>query len=144
MSPPFSTGDPVGWLLWTADHGLRGCDVQAEGPPAADDFPGPDEDPGWICTADALRCQGRWRKPKGRTVWLRVLSSAKDYLDGLMADWCHTGVPYPWCHSRGSPAHEGGSRWHHGDIEWSCQWSGNGGRNGGVHRRGHGKSECCW
>lgn len=54
-----------------------------------------------------------------------------------------TGVPYPWGHSRGHPAHEGGGRWYHGDTEWGCQRSGNGGRNGGVHRRGHGQGEWC-
>lgn len=55
--------------------------------------------------------------------------------------WCLTGITYPRCHSGGSPAHEGGGGRHDGDAERGRQWSGNGGRNGGVHRRGHGKSK---
>lgn len=54
---------------------------------------------------------------------------------------CLAGFTYPRCHSRGSPAHEGGGGRHDGDAERGRQWSGNGGRNGGVHRRGHGKSK---
>lgn len=39
---PLSSGDPAGWLLWTADRGLCGCGLKAERPPATDDVPGPD------------------------------------------------------------------------------------------------------
>lgn len=66
MSRPFPTGDPAGGLLWTADQGLCGGGIQAEGPPAADDIPGPDQDYGWVGSSDALRCQGGRRKPEGR------------------------------------------------------------------------------
>lgn len=72
---PYASGDPVGPLLWTAHHGLCGCDVQAEGPPATDDFPGPNEDPGWVGPADALCCQGGWRKPKGSPVFEYIAAS---------------------------------------------------------------------
>lgn len=47
------------------------------------------------------------------------------------------GTAYPWRHHRSCPADEGSRRWHHGDTEWSCQWSGAGRRHGGRHRGGH-------
>lgn len=62
LLPP---GDPAGWLLWASHQSLCGRGLQAERPPAADDFPGPNQNSGWVCSADALCCQGRWRKPKG-------------------------------------------------------------------------------
>ena len=35
-------GHPAGGLLWASDQGVGGRGVQAAGPPAADDLPGPD------------------------------------------------------------------------------------------------------
>lgn len=61
----FLPGNPAGQLLRAADCSLGGSGLQAARPPTADDHPGPEQDSGWVCPADALRCQRRRRKPKG-------------------------------------------------------------------------------
>lgn len=61
----FLPGNPAGQLLWAAHRRLGGPGFQTAWPPAADDHPGPEQDPGWVCSADAVRCQRRRRKPKG-------------------------------------------------------------------------------
>lgn len=61
----FLPGNPAGQLLRAADCSLGGSGLQAARPPTADDHPGPEQDSGRVCPADALRCQRRRRKPKG-------------------------------------------------------------------------------
>lgn len=61
----FLPGNPAGQLLRAADCSLGGFGLQAARPPTADDHPGPEQDSGRVCPADALRCQRRRRKPKG-------------------------------------------------------------------------------
>lgn len=62
------SGNPAGQLLRSAGRGFSGPGLEAARPSAADDHPGPKQDPVWVCTSDALRCQGgRW-EPEG-DIW---------------------------------------------------------------------------
>ncbi len=59
------TGLSDGQLLWAPDHGSHWHSVQDPQQPTADGCLRPDQNPDRVRLADALHCQGGWRKPQG-------------------------------------------------------------------------------